>query len=100
MPNNYMYDPFVNMYYVQWAKSTTVFSGHALDDERFYKFVKACIGYAKTRHIDCQKLDTELLRSNLYDAFSLGIDKSRYEIINKFISRFSDIIWYEATKFD
>jgi len=88
------------MYYEQWVMSPTVFSGQPLDDERFYKFVKACIGYAKTKNIDSRKLDKELLRSRLYDAFSSEIDKSRYEATNKFVSRFTDILWYEATKLE
>ena len=79
MAINYMNSPKVRSYYEQWAQSPTVFSGQPLDEERFYKFVKACVKYAKARHLDTRKLDMEGLRSRLYDAFSLGIDKSRYE---------------------
>jgi hypothetical protein len=100
MPNDYLNNPTVRMYFEQWVISSTVFSGRAADDERFYRFIKACIGYAKTKNIDTRKLDKELLRSHLYDAFSSEIDKSRFEATNKFVSRFSDIIWYEATKID
>jgi hypothetical protein len=102
MPNKFMSDPTVQKYYKQWVSLPTFFTGHPLDEKRFHKFVRASVEYAKTKEIDTEKLDIETLRSNLTDAFAKqGINSANSkDRVSKFIIRFQDITWYEATKLD
>ena len=94
-----MSDPTVQKYYKQWANLSTFFTGHAADEERFHKFVRACVEYAKTKEIDLKKLDIEVLRSNLTNAFAAqGVNSvNSKDWVSKFIIRFQDITWYEDT---
>jgi hypothetical protein len=104
MADNYMRDSNVKNYFEQWVKSPTRFTGHATDEERFHKFVKTCIGYARNADKDIERvLTTDSLRLSIYEFM-----KSQGEIAehiyhdeaNRFIWRFADIVKYEATKLE
>ncbi|MDO9333241.1 MAG: hypothetical protein Q7T57_01800 [Dehalococcoidales bacterium] len=104
MPYDYLNDPTVRMYYEKWIKLPTFFTGHPSDEERFYKFVKACVRYARTTDEDIIKvLDTQLLRSNMKASMREQVEINEFSYlkeIDRFVVRFSDIVWYEATQLE
>ncbi len=102
MAESYMEDETVRRYYEGWIDKPTAFTGHHLDDERFYKFVKACVQFARGGDIR-KTLVTSVLRPSLVDSFSShsGMSESVYrDECDKVVSRFEELVAYEATNLD
>ncbi len=102
MAENYMKNETVRKYYEGWIDIPTAFTGHFTDEERFYKFVKACVQFARGGDIR-RILDTSILRSSLIDSFSSHGEMSESVYRNesdKIILRFEELVRYEATNLD
>ena len=98
MAKYYMDDENVRKYYDRWISSPTLLE-HPTDKESFYKFVKACIGYAGHGNV-VRKLDTSILRLHLYDDLHDRYSEEYYdEITHKIIVLFERLLNYEDTAF-
>ena len=102
MAVNYMNNETVWKYYKGWIDRPTAFKSHPLDKEQFYKFVKACVQFAKGGNIR-MILDTSELRLCLIVSYSSHGNMSesvyRWEC-DKVILRFEELIGYETTNLD
>lgn len=87
--------PIVKKYYSAWILNSPTFLGHPLDEERFFRFIKSCIRYSRSR------IDGQWLRGFLEVDLENQIPTldSREHIIRKAVSVFDTIIDYEKTRF-
>ena len=98
MAENYMGDKNVRNYYDKWISGPTLLD-HPMDRERFYKFVKACVGYAGHGNLR-RKLSTSILSSHLFDDLHSKYSEKDYdEIKHKIIALFEELLDYEDTAF-
>lgn len=96
----FMKDKTVSKYYTNWIDRPTALSKHVLDEQRFYKFVKACVEFAKHNDLD-KKLDMGYLRLSLYNSLQNKQinDEYRDEITHEIVAKFELLRDYEATAF-
>ena len=85
---------FVSRYYGVWIQGTTFFQNFQ-DEQRFYRFVKACRKYSRAR------IDGTWLRHHLEKDLPAKIKDPRYlqNVISKAVHLFDAIMDYEKTKF-
>ncbi len=81
-------------YYKAWLNTTTLL-GHPQDVDKFYRFVKACVRYGRTRR--CGEWLRPILEEDLANCFP---DKEHAErLTDEAISIFDHIIEYEGISF-
>jgi len=84
----------ISRYYFAWISGITLF-GNLSDEQRFYRFVKACRRYSRTR------INGAWLRFHLEKDLTTKIKDLKYfqEVVQKAVHFFDAIMDYEETKF-
>ena len=103
---NFMEDAAVYQTYDRWINSPSAFSAHFLDRERFYRFVKSCVGYVKSikfvkREEAWKSIDMDILKEHLC-ADLAELRKQNYaayeERLYEILIKFEMLLEYEKIK--
>lgn len=83
----------VNRYFEAWISQNTWNSSHWLDNERFYRFVKAIIRYSRRKPTEND------IRYKIMEIYKGKLDEEfLYEEAERFTYKYSIILAYERTK--
>lgn len=93
--NNLKMPPLIKEYYDSWLVGPFLFS-HPSEEEKFYKFVKACCRYGKN-----SKLSGQWLREHLKQDLPKIYKDKKYinQQIEKALSLFETLRHFQKTKF-
>lgn len=97
---NYMLDTEVQNHFDKWIDSPTLLD-HTLDRERFYRFVRYCVKFARSRvrNKPLQSiLKADLFRESLIEKCKIrSSEKLNPDIVSQAVSLFSRLVEYENT---